>query len=197
MLVCQGRAVADGRYAVGRFSDPVARRLLDHDELVAVEQVRAEEVPTVTAERLTYEVVRRTAVVMATRTVAIDDANRHHGAGQVVILGAGLDARAWRMPELNAATVIEVDHTGSQQDKTRRLGALRAGLEPGAATTWVCEGVIPYLSRETVRGMPGQVAELSAPDSRLVLNYQATSLLSGVVRRVMRGGLRLVVASRR
>jgi hypothetical protein len=27
VLVCQGRAVADGRVAVGRFADPVARRL--------------------------------------------------------------------------------------------------------------------------------------------------------------------------
>jgi hypothetical protein len=29
VLVCQGRATADGRYAVGRFSDPIARELLD------------------------------------------------------------------------------------------------------------------------------------------------------------------------
>jgi len=29
VLVCQGRATADGRYAVGRFSDPVAEELLD------------------------------------------------------------------------------------------------------------------------------------------------------------------------
>jgi hypothetical protein len=28
VLVCKGRAAADGRYAVGRFSDPVARKLL-------------------------------------------------------------------------------------------------------------------------------------------------------------------------
>ena len=29
VLVCQGRATADGRYGVGRFSDPIARELLD------------------------------------------------------------------------------------------------------------------------------------------------------------------------
>ena len=34
VLVCQGRAVADGRYAVDRFSDPVAWRLLDPGERV-------------------------------------------------------------------------------------------------------------------------------------------------------------------
>jgi hypothetical protein len=27
VLVCQGRAAADGRFAVGRFRDPVAREL--------------------------------------------------------------------------------------------------------------------------------------------------------------------------
>ena len=40
VLVCQGRAVADGRLAVGRFDDPVARALLRDDELAAVERAR-------------------------------------------------------------------------------------------------------------------------------------------------------------
>ena len=31
----------------------------------------------------------------------IDEVIREHGAEQLVILGAGLDARAWRMPELS------------------------------------------------------------------------------------------------
>ena len=211
VLVCQARAAADGRYVVGRFSDPIARELLDDAELDVVDRVRAERVPTVAADRLAYEMVRRTAMVMAPRTVAIDDAIREHGAHQVVILGAGLDARAWRMTELDAATVIEVDHRRSQADKTRRLGGLTptagrvvpvavdlgseplapalagAAYDPGSATTWVWEGVIPYLAGDEVRATLRQVAELSAADSRLVLTYQATSLTTGLVRRVMRG----------
>lgn len=36
---------------------------------------------------------------------------RQHAATQVVILGAGLDARAWRMPELGGATISD-PHAG-------------------------------------------------------------------------------------
>ena len=108
------------------------------------------------------------------RTVAIDDAVRDHGAAQVVVLGAGLDARAWRMPELARATVFEVDHPASQRDKQRRLGDLAptagqvvpvavdlehdplapaleaAGFDPALETTWVWEGVVPYLTSDAV-----------------------------------------------
>jgi O-methyltransferase involved in polyketide biosynthesis len=38
--------------------------------------------------------------MMVARTVAIDGAIRTAVSSQVVILGAGLDGRAWRMPEL-------------------------------------------------------------------------------------------------
>ena len=73
---------------------------------------------------MAYELLWRTGILMVPRTVAIDAAVREHGATQVVVLGAGLDARAWRMPELAGATVVEVDHPASQRDKQRRLGDL-------------------------------------------------------------------------
>src|SRR5271166_6052530 len=47
------------------------------------------------------------------RTRAIDTAVREGvaaGAAQLVLLGAGLDARAWRMHELSGVHVFEVDH---------------------------------------------------------------------------------------
>src|SRR3954447_17707882 len=46
VLVCQGRACADGRTAVGSFSDPVAVRLLRDDERRPVEQARAATSPS-------------------------------------------------------------------------------------------------------------------------------------------------------
>ena len=122
VLVCQGRATADGRYALGRFSDPVAEELLDPAERMVVERVRAGDVPAQAAERMAYEMVRRSGITMVPRTVAIDEANREHDAAQLVILGAGLDARAWRMSELADVTVFEVDHPASQRDKLRRIG---------------------------------------------------------------------------
>jgi len=214
VLVCQGRATADGRYAVGRFSDPVARELLDPPDRLVVDRVRAARVPTDAAGRLAYEMVRRTGLTMVPRTISIDEALRGHAAGQVVILGAGLDARAWRMSELARAAVFEVDHPASQQDKLRRIVGLaptagqvvpvaidlaterlgpaleRAGFDRQAATTWVWEGVVPYLAADEVRATVGQIAELSAPGGRLVVNYQAKSLATTVMRQAMRLVLR-------
>ncbi len=76
VLVCQGRAVADGRYAVDRFSDPVAWHLLDPGERVVVEQARAGHPPDGGRDRMAYELVRRTGLLMVPRTIAIDDAVR-------------------------------------------------------------------------------------------------------------------------
>ncbi len=215
VLVCQGRAVADGRYAVGLFSDPVARRLLDPDERVLVDLVRGHARPTSGSERLGYELVRRTGLSMVPRTIAIDDAIRDHAAPQVVILGAGLDSRAYRMAELAATTVYEVDHPASQRDKLRRVdglapvtdrlvpvavdlaseslvGRLReAGFDPDIPSTWVWEGVVPYLTRSEVRATVAQVSTLSAAGSRLVVNYQARSLAVTMLRRLMRVMLRV------
>lgn len=215
VLVCQGRATADGRYAVGRFSDPVAWHLLDPDERTVVVQARGQQRPEGGPDRMTYELVWRTAMLMVPRTLAIDDAVRDHGATQLVVLGAGLDARAWRMPELAQAVVFEVDHPASQHDKQRRLGdraptahrvvpvavdldgqplrpALEAaGFDRALETTWVWEGVVPYLTADAVEGTVRQVGELSAPGSLLVVNYQARSLTALAMRHVMRIVMRL------
>jgi methyltransferase (TIGR00027 family) len=214
VLVCQGRATADGRYAVGRFSDPLAGELLDPAERIVVDLVRAERVPAQAADRMAYELVRRTGLTMVPRTVAIDEAIRDHGAAQLVILGAGLDARAWRMPGLGQVSVFEVDHRASQQDKLRRIGGRlptagrlvpvevdlsterlgvpleRAGFDRGAVTTWVWEGVVPYLTAQEVQATVAQVAELSARGSRLIVSYQAKSVPTAVMRLVMRLVLR-------
>jgi len=159
---------------------------------------------------MAWEMVWRTGQTMVPRTIMIDDAIREHGAAQLVVLGAGLDSRAWRMAELAGTTVFEVDHPASQRDKLCRLGGLHplaarvvpvavdltteplgpaleaAGFDRTAVTTWVWEGVVPYLPAEAVRSTVGQLARLSAPGSRLVVNYQAKSLPVPVMRAVMR-----------
>ena len=182
VLVCQGRAVADGRYAVGTFSDPVAWHLLDPDEREQVEAARTGTPPPDGRRTDGLRLLWRTGILMVPRTVAIDAAVREHGATQVVVVGAGLDARAWRMPGGSpGATVVEVDHPASQRDKQRRLGDLtptaravvpvpvnlsrealapaleQAGFDPAVETTWVWEGVVPYLTPEAVRATVGQV----------------------------------------
>ncbi|MFF4553874.1 class I SAM-dependent methyltransferase [Streptomyces sp. NPDC001422] len=200
VLVCQGRAAADGRAGTARFADPVAVRLLRAGERAPVEQVRANTPPTGWRERTAYESVRACAEVVVPRTVAIDEALRAHVGDQLVILGAGLDTRAWRLSELARTDVWEVDHPASQEDKQDRLPTEQAvvarsvrftpvdfalddlgtaldsaGHAPSAPTTWLWEGVIPYLTRDEVRATVAALAARTAPGSALVVNYQTPS----------------------
>ncbi len=125
VLVCQGRAAAHGRIGEGRFADPVAMALLRDDERVAVQRVRAGDPPKGVRDRVDFEMVRASAGTIVPRTVVIDDAVRARLVPQLVILGAGLDDRAWRMPELAGVEVFEVDHPASQRDKRSRVGDLQ------------------------------------------------------------------------
>jgi methyltransferase (TIGR00027 family) len=150
--------------------------------------------------------------MMVARTVAIDDAIREVAAPQVVILGAGLDGRAWRMPELRDAVVFEVDHPDSQRDKKQGVAQLSqlarevrftavdferddldaalaaAGHDPARPTTWVWEGVVMYLSLPDIEKTLGVIARRSAPRSRLIVVYHSPALtlklVSWIVRRL-------------
>jgi methyltransferase (TIGR00027 family) len=194
VLVCQGRAAADGLIAAGRFADPTAMPLLRADEREPVQWVRDGALPRQWRQRVDYETVRASAELIVPRTVAIDDAVRAHPGPQVVILGAGLDGRAWRMPELAGAVVFEVDQPASQRDKRDRAAGLTgrpptfvpvdfrgerldaalaaAGHRADQATTWIWEGVVPYLTEAEVATTVAHLAACSGPDSRLIVNFQ-------------------------
>jgi methyltransferase (TIGR00027 family) len=192
------------------FHDPVAVELLSEEELVPVRQVREGTPPQGWAARLAYESVRGSAGGMAPRTVAIDAALRDRPVAQLVVLGAGLDDRAWRMPELGGADVYEVDHPDSQRDKQERVAHLvpvcrslhfvavdlawdplgprlaEAGHDRGVPTTWLWEGVVAYLTPSQVTETLATVARLSAPGSRMVVNYQSPSWTATVGRQAAR-----------
>lgn len=208
VLVCEGRAVAQGRLAVGRFDDPTAMRLLREDERGPVLRARSGIAPKAWRDRIEFEMLRANAEVMVPRTVAIDDAVSERPAAQVVVLGAGLDGRAWRMRGLATVDVFEVDHPASQRDKRDRVGELQplarslrfvpvdftgddldgalaaAGHDASAATTWVWEGVVPYLAPADVETTARVVSRRSAPGSRLVVNYQAPAVTARIGRRL-------------
>ena len=227
VLVCQGRAAADATMAVGRFSDPVAARLLRVAERTAVEEVRAGAAPKGWQARASYESVRACAEIVLPRTIAIDEALRARVTGQLVILGAGLDTRAWRLTGLERTDVWEVDHPASQQDKRARLAEAAqearrldaggdqaveppctarsvrfvpvdfaiddlddalgsSGHDPAAPTTWLWEGVVPYLTRAEMRATLAALAGRSAPGSSLILNYQAPSVKAAAGRLLTR-----------
>ena len=113
VLVCQARAVANDRLAIGRFRDPVAAHLLRDAERVAIDRARSGATPDSWGERLEARILNLNTTVLVLRTVVIDDAVRAKANPQLVILGAGLDARAYRLPELAEVDVYEVDHPAS------------------------------------------------------------------------------------
>ena len=76
---------------------------------------------------------------MQVRTRVIDDALRDFVAGggrQLVLLGAGYDCRALRLPELAELRVFEVDHPATQAHKRDVLAQLRVELAGAATSTW-------------------------------------------------------------
>lgn len=209
-LVCMGRALAHGAVGVGRFEDPTALQLLSDEGRRRVERIRGGgPAPNVRA-RFEQVYLQTQAAVMVARTVAIDDAIRAARLPQLVLLGAGLDGRAWRMRELRPVSVFEVDHPDSQRDKRERAKKLdpvaqdlrfvpvdferdeldtslaAAGHAPDLPTCWVWEGVIMYLSRTDIEATLAVLQRRSAPGSRLIIVYHVPALILAVVGLLLR-----------
>ena len=196
-FVAHGRALADaGLSHVPDFHDPTARIFLSEKGKRSL--TKTEHAAREGKRRIGVEMARVMADMIALRTAAIDTAVRDAiaaGATQVVIVGAGYDGRAWRMPELAGVKVFEVDHPATQRDKRTRLAELppasgivsfvpidfqleslgtvldRAGHNRSSPTCWIWEGVVMYLTRDVMRATLAGIAGRSAPGSTLIVNY--------------------------
>jgi methyltransferase (TIGR00027 family) len=116
------------------------------------------------------------------------------GARQLVLLGAGLDTRAWRLPVLRNVPVFEVDHPATQAWKRARVSPLgggadvrfvatdfekrqpfealrEAGFDPATRTCFLWEGVSIYLHEASVRAMLTGISAAAAPGSSLTFDY--------------------------
>lgn len=152
------------------------------------------------------------AEVIVPRTVLIDtalaDALRRRHDAQVVLLGAGLDSRPWRLATMDGVLVLSVDHPASQTDLRRRATGLpppvcdlrfvpvdlatghlnrslrNAGHDPERPTVWLWEGVIPYLSRQQVSATLDALTLASGPGSTLIAQYQSPSMTAKLGRHV-------------
>ena len=199
-MVCMARAAAHGRTQVARFDDPTALTLLPAAARALVEEFRSGQAPHGLRQRGEFTFLRKRSEMMALRTVAIDDAVRGAASPQVVILGAGLDGRAWRMPELSRAVVFEVDHPDTQRTKRGRVGDLQraaravhfvavdftrdslgdalaqAGHDASIPTTWIWEGVVMYLTLPQIEATLEVVRHRSASRSRLVIAYMQPAM---------------------
>ncbi|MFE0021142.1 SAM-dependent methyltransferase [Amycolatopsis sp. NPDC059021] len=113
------------------------------------------------------------------------------GITQAVILAAGLDSRAYRLPWPSGTVVYEADQPRVVDFKTRTLAALGAvpvadrrvaavdlrddwpaalrgaGFDPGLPTAWSAEGLLGYLPPEAQDRLLDTITELSAPGSRV------------------------------
>src|SRR3954468_19846722 len=125
-FVALGRAFADaGLSHVAGFRDPTARAFLSEKgrrSLAKTERAFREG-----KRSMGLEMSRVMADMIALRTAAIDVAVRDAiaaGATQLVILGAGYDGRAWRLPELARVRVFEVDRPSTQGEKRARVAEL-------------------------------------------------------------------------
>ncbi len=131
------------------------------------------------------------------------------GIEQLVILGAGYDARAYRFDALRSGVkVFEVDHPATQQAKLARLkqvfGATpdhvvyvgidfntqalgqrlaESGYKEGLKTLFIWQGVTPCLTPEAVDNTLSFVAGHSGPGSSITFDYMYTALIDGSVKR--------------
>lgn len=151
--------------------------------------------------------LRLAVVLQQLRTRFIDEdveAFTASGGRQLVLLGAGFDCRAWRLPALSGATVYEVDHLATQAKKRalmerepprarvvfvpwdferEPLEHLRArlgldGHDARAASMTISEGVLPYLTDEAVEATFATVVGYSGAGSLFTFTYFDRALLS-------------------
>nr|WP_240746945.1 SAM-dependent methyltransferase [Cryptosporangium phraense] len=115
----------------------------------------------------------------------------------MLVLGAGFDSRAHRLPALADATVFEVDHPATQAVKQRvlrgrvvfvpvdflrdDLGAAltRAGFDPNVRTVVIWEGVTNYLTEAAVDSTVRVVVSLVPLGSEVIFTYVDRAVLSG------------------
>jgi len=140
---------------------------------------------------------------MVLRTEAIDAhllAALRSGIDQLVILGAGLDSRAWRLPALKDAIVFEIDHPATQRYKQSRMagkspppglryvavdfekeqfadGLQCAGFRSEDRSMWIWEGVTMYLQRAAIHDSIEQLTSLAARGSQLAMTYRVPGVL--------------------
>jgi methyltransferase (TIGR00027 family) len=145
--------------------------------------------------------VQRMATSLAVRTKFFDEffagamSATRAGPHQAVILAAGLDSRAYRLPWPPGSTVYEVDQPQVIDFKTATMSALGAepatrlravsidlredwpnalrnnGFDENQPAAWSAEGLLMYLPPEAQDRLFDNITALSAPGGRLATEY--------------------------
>lgn len=117
------------------------------------------------------------------------------GCAQVVILAAGLDGRAYRLPWAWGTTVfmLDTEQVTAFRRSVAEASGLRpavktvevvadltgdwpgllvsAGFDPAVKSLWLAEGILSYLAMEQAERLMAEAARLSAPGSWLLTHY--------------------------
>jgi methyltransferase (TIGR00027 family) len=167
------------------FRDPFAERLAGDDGRRLLAEATAE--------------TGQASAAIVVRTRLYDDALLRLDSSQTVILAAGMDARSYRLPWRDDATVFEVDQAHVMAIKEERLAGERPGCRRFAVgvdladdwpkalkvqgfssalpTVWLIEGLLQYLDAPAVERLFTRVDALSAPGSALLYDVVGTALL--------------------
>jgi methyltransferase (TIGR00027 family) len=118
-----------------------------------------------------------------------------NGATQVVIIGAGFDPLSFELhQEFPRAQFWEIDHPATQRHKVRSLykidaerlhfvamdlsattfesdALIKNGFDPTQRTIWIAEGLLMYLTRESVLSLMRTLKSLSPPGSQFVFTF--------------------------
>jgi methyltransferase (TIGR00027 family) len=187
LIVAQARALESAR-PDRLFDDPLAA------EFVAAAGPAFATLSEQLADRLTFQ---RACVAIRTRFFddCLLDAARA-GGRQVVILGAGLDTRAFRLAWPPGVHLFELDRPDVLGFKQRVLRArsaaptaerravrvdlreewpralMAAGFRGGEPTVWLAEGLLMYLTEEERDRLLDRAGALSSPGSRLAADHR-------------------------
>ncbi len=141
------------------------------------------------------------------------------GFAQIVLLGAGFDPRAYRIPGIDRTRVFEVDQAATQAVKLARLKKIidplpahvtfvavdfntpglderlrSGGYDEQARTLFIWQGVTYFLTAEGVDGTLSFIAHHSGPGSAVIFDYCYTETLRDTSRgygRILRQSSRL------
>jgi len=138
------------------------------------------------------------------RTKWIDDeaTTALKSATQLVLLGAGFDVRALRLPQATRALTFELDHPQTSSAKQAALKGIeptlpervryigidfncqsitealvKAGFDTSQPACWIWEGVTNYLTEEAVDRALRQIADTSTEGSILLFTYVERAVL--------------------
>ena len=214
MQVALFRALETARPRDRIFADPLAVRFLPTGYRLAARLARWRPAGTRLERYIDHRWPGPRASAVA-RTRLIDDlvgaalaaAPSAGPARQLVVLGAGYDSRAYRLPATADVRVFEVDHPATQAAKQRLIRAAvrpdrrqhvrfvpvdllrddlgaalaRAGFAARQPTVVIWEGVTNYLTAAAVDATLRGLAHRTATGSRIIFTYLDRAVLTGEI----------------